>query len=71
MTNLEFHDRIIVGGDCVFYEFSQADLSNLVAFLDRVDLKGIQEAKAMVTIITILSNPRQLDGSDAVESKEV
>lgn len=38
-------------------QFKKNQLHNLTIFLNRVDLKGIQEAQAMMDIVRILNSP--------------
>ena len=40
-------------------EFTQQQLQNLMAFLDRVEIKGLKEIQAITEIIHILSSPIQ------------
>ncbi|MEC0210241.1 hypothetical protein P4H70_14985 [Paenibacillus ehimensis] len=50
------------------YEFSDTQISNLVAFLDRSEIKGFREIQAMNEIMHILNNPL-LDEADETKEK--
>ena len=45
-------------------ELTEQQLQNLMAFLNRVEYKGLQEAQAINEIMTVLSNPIETENSN-------
>ncbi len=42
-------------------QLSEQDRNNLIAFLDRVETKGIQEAQILIGLVQKLSQPEDSD----------
>lgn len=46
------------------FEFNETQLNNLFVFLDRVEIKGLNEIQAMNEILNILHNPLKEENND-------